>query len=138
MQSNSKFKIQNSKLPAGRSTILALLSLAVFAAAVALFINDMVKTRGQRAGEPAAARIAAANLQQVQSSGSGWFPFQRDPAYGWEQDEQGWVLEDDDPAALTPADRPEAMVISADEDGGDWTAAPRKSVTQTQAVTTPA
>ncbi|MFH0939982.1 MAG: DUF5060 domain-containing protein [Planctomycetota bacterium] len=51
--------------------------------------------------ESTGARIAAEALKDVNDTSAGWFPTARDPMFSWDDDEQGWMLEDDNSAALS-------------------------------------
>ena len=83
----------------GRGTnVLILFAATLFWVLAGIMLyRDARRTWKQEIPEPEAKTIAAKALAQVddESRKAGWFPSQRDPIFNFENDAQGWSLEND-------------------------------------------
>lgn len=88
-----------SRAPRGRA-LLALVAVLLFLGSLSLLVLDISHTFHRPASAPLARRLAADNLKLVNDRNSGWFTYKREPAYDWEDDTQGWMLESEHNLAL--------------------------------------
>ncbi len=83
----------------GRGTnVLILFAATLFWVLAGIMLyRDAVHTWKQEIPEPEAKTLAAKALAQVddETRKAGWFPSQRDPIFNFENDAQGWTLEND-------------------------------------------
>ena len=83
--------------PASRKPNIALAFVAflLLFGALGLLILEVVKGIRQPKSIPPAERVAKERMKQVNTPDFGWFPYQHDPIFGWEHDDEGWLLEDE-------------------------------------------
>ncbi|MEI6235052.1 MAG: DUF5060 domain-containing protein [Planctomycetota bacterium] len=93
---------KTNRFQAGNAAI-SILSVVLFVGVVALLLHDVYRTWNRASTEHPSVRLARENLQRVNDPANGWFPFQREPVYDWEDGMQGWMLEDENPVVQTSA-----------------------------------
>jgi hypothetical protein len=76
------------------SALLIIAAIVCWATGIFLLSRDVVRTIRSKTAEPEAKRLATEAIQVVENPDSGWFPYSRDPAFDFEDGEQGWALDD--------------------------------------------